>query len=131
LALRGAEVVDVAAGLELGCGVADQVVELGQVQGVAAGMELAGAGEAGRSGVDEVDVPGRLALVFAAGVLFGVEPGDGVGHQPVDGHRTAAGVGEADVDPPGRFKGQGVGVFGDPAGPPRGNLQGLDPGPQP
>ena len=130
--LAGAELVGVAEGAELVGGVADQVVELGQVQGVAAGVQLAGPGVLGRGGVEQFDVPGRFALVLTPGVFLGVEPRDGVGDQPVHEDRTAAGaVGEPVVDPPRRFQRELVGVLGGPAGLPRRHLRVWTRAPQP
>ena len=90
------------------------------------------AGELGRGGVDELDVPGRLALVLTPRVFLGVEPRDRVGDQPVHGDRAAAGaVGEPVVDPPRRFQRERWVCWAARRACHAGIVQGLDPAPQP
>jgi hypothetical protein len=57
LGLAGAQVVSVSETTQVGGVVADQVVEVGEVQGVAGGLQPAGAGEAAIGAVGEGDVP--------------------------------------------------------------------------
>jgi hypothetical protein len=84
LGLPGAQAVGVAEGGEVGGGGADQVVEPGQVPGVADRDQLAGAGELRGRRVVQPDVPGVLGPGLPVRVLLGGEAGGGVGDRGVD-----------------------------------------------
>ena len=114
-------------GLEVGGGGADPVVEVGEGHRVADDVELAGAGVLGGVGVVQHHVPGRLRPFLAGGVLLGHVLGDGLGDGAVeegDPHGVQPG-GEHPVDVGGGLHGQGVGLLGDPAGPPDRHVQRL------
>ena len=134
---QGGEGVDLAdaeglvvAGLPGGHGVAVQAaVEVGEEEGVAGDVELAGGGVLRRGGGVQHDVPGLLLRAgLAFGVPGGVVRGDGVGDDGVDGLRATALEPRGDllVDPPGGFLGEGVGQDGDVAPLPGGDLKGGD-----
>ena len=127
MALRTPSGSWVAVGLEVGGGGADPVVEVGEGHRVAGDVELAGAGVLGGVGVVQHHVPGRLRPFLAGGVLLGQVLGDGLGDGAVE-EGDPDGVqprGEHPVDVGGGLQGQGVGLLGDPAGPPERHLERL------
>ena len=92
---------------------------------------MGGAGEVGRVGVGEGDVPTGGGVVLPLLVVFGVVLGDGLGDEPVDDDGAAAGAGrELVVDPAGAGVGEAVGLVGDPSGPPGRRLEAFEALPQ-
>ena len=133
LGLAGLELVGVAQPAEQGGFGADQVVEGGQVGGVAGGLEPGGAREPAGAGVAEGDVPPGPTGPLLHNLLLGGEPGDSEGDEPLDRRQSepVEAGGELLVDPPGPLQRQRAGLGGDAAGLPRRHRQRLDPGPEP
>ena len=128
LGLADLEVVGVAERLELGGLVEHEVVEGGQVEGVAGDVEVAGAVELAGGGVAQGDVPALAALLLPLLEELGVVLGDRHRDRGLDRGEPARGQarGELVVHVRGGGLGQGVGGLGDLAGLPRLHGQGLD-----
>ena len=84
LGLADLELVGVTEGLERGGVVEDEVVEGGQVEGVAGDVEPGGARVLAGGGVAQGDVPGLLAPLLVLVQQLGVELRDGVGDRGLD-----------------------------------------------
>ena len=125
--LADAEGILVAGGLEVGGGGADPVVQVGEGHRVPDDVELAGAGVLGRVRVVQGHVPGLPGLFLAGGVLLGHVRRDGLGDGAVEEGDPDGGQpgGEDPVDVGGGLHRQGVGLLGDPAGPPDRDVQRL------
>ncbi|MFC4783641.1 hypothetical protein ACT8ZV_04155 [Nocardioides sp. MAHUQ-72] len=131
--LADLELVLIPEGLQLGGLVADEVVEGGQVEGVAGDIEVGGAVEPAGVVVPQGDVPASPALLLLLGDQVGVERRDRVRHGGLDRLPPARREpgGELLVHVRGRGPGEPVGGLGDLPGPVRLHRQLLHEPPDP